>query len=437
MFYMIKRFFNIQLIKSFVGVSTQYFLGILLLFVMNIVLARTMSVSDFGIFGFVLSLSTVLSIPVSGGLSMFLTREVAGYTQMCNWSAYRGLLLFACWWVILASFICGLVLLGLNAIIERVPAQYCFIALALVPIMGLNTIRSGILKGLGHPILADGPTMVLQPMLLIIAYLLLAYLGLASAINALLFYFVVFFIVFGMASVMLFLVQPSSVYATKSDMSDKPLWFRALLPFMLMNATTLLGTQTAILIAGFMGKDEVVAYIRVAERGAMVSILPFHVLTAIISPQIVTAIRSGDIIQLRDIVRRSSQLIFFTSLPLVIIILLFGEQIINLLFGNKYGENSYLPIVIVSVTQVFFGVFGLTGLLLTMGGKEREILISQILALGINLLLCILLIGPYGAVGASIGISAGLLVSTTINVLLIKRYFGFIPGIFLRKSFEF
>ena len=437
MFYMIKRFFNIQLIKSFVGVSTQYFLGILLLFVMNIVLARTMSVSDFGIFGFVLSLSTVLSIPVSGGLSMFLTREVAGYTQTRNWSAYRGLLLVACWWVILASFICGLALLSLTVIIERVPVHLYLIAFAFVPIMGLNTIRSGILKGLGHPILADGPTMVLQPMLLIIAYLLLAYLGLTSAINALLFYFVVFFIVFGMASVMLFLVQPSSVYATKSDMSDKPLWFRALLPFMLMNATTLLSTQTAILIAGFMGKDEVVAYIRVAERGAMVSILPFHVLTAIISPQIVTAIRSGDIIQLRDIVRRSSQLIFFTSLPLVIIILLFGEQIINLLFGNKYGENSYLPIVIVSVTQVFFGVFGLTGLLLTMGGKEREILISQILALGINLLLCILLIGPYGAVGASIGISAGLLVSTTINVLLIKRYFGFIPGIFLRKSFEF
>jgi O-antigen/teichoic acid export membrane protein len=434
---MIKRFFNIQLIKSFVGVSTQYFLGILLLFVMNIVLARTMSVSDFGIFGFVLSLSTVLSIPVSGGLSMFLTREVAGYTQTRNWSAYRGLLLVACWWVILASFICGLALLSLTVIIERVPVHLYLIAFAFVPIMGLNTIRSGILKGLGHPILADGPTMVLQPMLLIIAYLLLAYLGLTSATNALLFYFVVFFIVFGMASVMLFLVQPSSVYATKSDMSDKPLWFRALLPFMLMNATTLLSTQTAILIAGFMGKDEVVAYIRVAERGAMVSILPFHVLTAIISPQIVTAIRSGDIIQLRDIVRRSSQLIFFTSLPLVIIILLFGEQIINLLFGNKYGENSYLPIVIVSVTQVFFGVFGLTGLLLTMGGKEREILISQILALGINLLLCILLIGPYGAVGASIGISAGLLVSTTINVLLIKRYFGFIPGIFLRKSFEF
>jgi O-antigen/teichoic acid export membrane protein len=437
MFYMIKRFFNIQLIKSFVGVSTQYFLGILLLFVMNIVLARTMSVSDFGIFGFVLSLSTVLSIPVSGGLSMFLTREVAGYTQTRNWSAYRGLLLVACWWVILASFICGLALLSLTVIIERVPVHLYLIAFAFVPIMGLNTIRSGILKGLGHPILADGPTMVLQPMLLIIAYLLLAYLGLTSATNALLFYFVVFFIVFGMASVMLFLVQPSSVYATKSDMSDKPLWFRALLPFMLMNATTLLSTQTAILIAGFMGKDEVVAYIRVAERGAMVSILPFHVLTAIISPQIVTAIRSGDIIQLRDIVRRSSQLIFFTSLPLVIIILLFGEQIINLLFGNKYGENSYLPIVIVSVTQVFFGVFGLTGLLLTMGGKEQKILISQILALGINLLLCILLIGPYGAVGASIGISAGLLVSTTINVLLIKRYFGFIPGIFLRKSFEF
>jgi len=433
----INQFFSTKLTRSFIGVSAQYLLGVLLLFVMNIVLARTMSVSDFGTFGFVLSLSTVLSIPVSGGLSMLLTREIAGYTQTCNWSAYRGLVKVAYWWVILASIICGLALICLITIIERVPTHHFFIAFSLVPIVGFNMIRNGILKGLGHPILAEGPTMILQPMLLIIAYLMLAYLGLISAINALLFYFVVIFIVFGMTSMMMFWVQPSSVYAAKSDMIDKPLWCRALPPFMLMSATTLLSTQIAILIAGFMGKDEVVAYIRVAERGAMVSIIPFHVLSSIISPQIVAAIRSSDIRELRDIVRRSSQLMFFSALPFVIIILLFGEQIIDLLFGSKYGKNSYLPMVIVSVTQVFLGAFGLTGLLLTMGGQEREILISQILALCINFILCIMLIGPFGAVGASIGVAVGLLVSTAINVLLIKRYFGFTPGIFMRQCFKF
>jgi O-antigen/teichoic acid export membrane protein len=71
-------------------------------------------------------------------------------------------------------------------------------------------------------------------------------------------------------------------------------------------------------------------------------------------------------------------------------------------------------------------------MLLTMGGHERPALASQALALCVNVLICFFLIGDFGVIGVSIGISAGILLSTALNVLLVKRYFGFIPGIFLR-----
>lgn len=423
------------LLRSFVGVSSLYLLGIPLLLIMNIVLARTLSVTDFGLFGFALSLATVLAIPVSGGLPMLLTREVAGYAQRDNWPAYRGLVLEAYRWVALVSSTIGLAFLAWNAVFGGMAAQYLLITFLLVPFFGLNAIRNGILKGLGRSLMAEAPSQALQPLLLILGYLVLPKLGLTSAANALWWYFAVVVMVFGLASLMLWWVQPRAVQATSSDGTDRPRWRRALLPFMMMSATALLSTQVAVLISGFMGQEEVVAYLRVAERGAMCIIIPFHVLSSILGPHLVAAIQSGDLGQQRDIIRRSSRLMFFTSLPLAIVILLVGAQILGLLFGSPYDEKSYLPMVIVSVTQVISMAFGHIGMLLTMGGRERLILASQALGLCVNIALCILLIGPFGAVGASIGVSAGVMASTVMNVFLVKRHFGFTPGILLRRSY--
>lgn len=434
--FMSNNFSKVALLRSYVGLSSLYLLGIPLLLIMNIVLARTLSVADFGLFGFALSLATVLSIPVSGGLPMLLTREVAGYAQRENWPAYRGLVLEAYRWVFLVSVGIGLAFLTWHAIFGAIVAQQLLITFLLIPFFGLNAIQNGILKGLGRPLLAEAPSQALQPTLLILGYLILAKLSLASATNALWWYFIVIVIVFGLASIMLWRVHPPAVRAASCDVADQPRWRRALLPFMMMSATAMLSTQVAVLISGFMGQEEVVAYLRVAERGTIITIIPFHVLSSIIGPHMVAAIQTTDIGQQRDIVCRSSRLMFFTSLPVAIAMLLFGEQVLSLSFGPSYGDKSYLPMIIVSLAQVISLAFGNNGMLLSMGGHERLILASQALALCINIGLCILLIGPFGAVGASIGVSAGVIASTVMNVFLVKRHYGFIPGILLRQSYQ-
>ena len=98
-----RYFSNNKFLKSFINLSTIFFLGIPLLLLANVVLARTLSVADFGIFSFVLSLASVLAIPVAAGMPMLLTREVANYHKKNNWPAYRGILKVAYSWVVLAT----------------------------------------------------------------------------------------------------------------------------------------------------------------------------------------------------------------------------------------------------------------------------------------------------------------------------------------------
>ena len=431
---MTNQFNTAAIVRSFAGVSGLYFVGIPLLLIANIILARTLSVSEYGTFGFVISMATVLAIPVSGGLTLLLTREVAGYVQKNNWAAYRGVVFAAYFWVLLACSAIGLLYFIWTILLGNIPNEQLIISFLLVPLLALNAIRQGILRGLGCPVLAEAPSQIFQPALIIIGYLSLTWLGLSTSKFALWWYLTAVGIVFCLASVMLWRVQPTAVREAGFDTSDNSRWKRAFFPLMLMSAATLLGAQIAIIISGFMGQEEVVAYLRVAERGAIVIIIPFHILGAIVGPHLVDAINHGGIGKQKAVIQQSARLMLITSLPIGIVIVFAGAQILKLLFGTPYDQASYLPMVIVSVTQIASMSFGHIGILLTMAGREKLILASQLVALSVNVSLCLILIGPYGAVGASLAVSAGVVASTLMNVTLVKYHFGFVPGIFGKIS---
>ena len=427
---MINHVFNAQTLRrSFFGLSGLYMLGIPLLLLANIVLARTLSVAEFGAFGFAISLATVLAIPVAGGLTMLLTREVAVYVQNGDWPAYRGIIAAAHSWVL---FISGVIILSILiwwAIYPKTLRVELLFAFLLVPFLALNGIRNGILKGLGRPLLAEAPTQVMQPTLMILGYLALAALGVSSVTNILLWYLMTVAGTFAVASLILVKVQPVVLASITSDFQDLPRWRKAALPFALMGAATVLSTQVAVFISGILGENEVVAYLRVAERGAMMVIIPFHILGAILGPHIVQAIKSGNIESQKKVVQHSSRLMFFAALPFAIVMIAGGTYILKFLFGEPYDQYAYLPMIIIASTQVIAMSFGHGGMFLTMGGREKLAFVSQAVALLVSIGLCLLLIGEYGATGAALSVSAGVITSTVINVALVRYFFGFTPGI--------
>lgn len=430
----IKEFEGAALRRSFAGISGIYVLGMLLMLVTNVILARTLSVTDFGRFGFVLSLATVLALPAAGGMPLLISREVARYTQQGDWSACKALIKVSYRWVALVSSVLVLGLLTWTTLAGNVAApKEMFLICILVSLLGLDGIRVGVLKGLNRPVLAEALAKIIQPLIMIAGFLTLASLGLGSATNALWWYATTIGIVFFLGTFIWLLVKPTSIKAANCDFSDLPRWRKSLIPLVFMSASTLLVTQAPIIIAGFLGKDEVIAYLRIAERGMMIVVIPAHVLYSIIVPYIVSALNSNEINKVRDVVRQSSSITVFVSVPIAVFMALFGETILAVVFGAPYGDQAFLPMVILSAIQLFSVGFGQIGMLMLNAGREKEVLVSSAIGLSINVGACFVLIKPLGAVGAALGVAAGIGVSTIINVFMVKHHFGFIPGFLLRR----
>jgi len=404
--------------KAFFSVSSVYFLGLPLTFLAQILLARLFSVEEFGAFGFALSLATVASIPVVAGLPMLLTREVSRYVQVGDVSKYRGLVHRAYLWIVVTS-----VVLLLSCLIVwhfRFPnneAESVYqIALVgiLVPILSLNSSRSGIMKGLGFPSISEGPTQILQPLFLIAGYLGLNSLGKLTLLSALTWYVIASFLVFLISYVILAIMQPRNIRAFKPDYDDQPLWLRAILPFAAMSMLWTLSAQAAVLLLGVFSNPEAVAAMRVAERGAMLISFPLMFINASIGPHIVSQFRQGDTAQLQNTLRYGARLATVVALPIAGLLVIAGRPLISLTFGEDYSEISYAPMIVLVIGQTISVLIGPAGILLIMTGLEKLNLSILIVALAFSLIITVLLIDRFGAIGAAIGAAGYVILASAL-----------------------
>lgn len=426
-----KHTFDLQSLKrSFVGVAGISVVGIPLMLLANIVLARTLTVADFGIFGFAIALATVLAIPTSAGLPMLLTREVAGYSQKGDWSSYRGIVRSAHAWVIAATLIVGVGFAAWWALIRPENATPLLVALVLIPILGFTSIRTGILKGLGRPVLAEAPVQILQPLVLVAGYLGLAWFGYSTASNALSWYALTSLTICVLASVALRSIVSKQSRGVAPNLSERPRWRRALVPFALISAATVLSAQVAILLLGFFGQQEALALLRVAERGAQLVAFPLAFVASILGPYVVNAMKSGRSEDLAKVARLSARLSLAASLPVALVLLFFGEWLIGLTFGAPYDRLSYEPMAILIGAHMLSVLMGNGGVLLAMAGHEMHTLYSLLVGLTSIVLIGSWLIGSYGAVGAAFAAGTGIIAAKLYVYLAVKVRLGFSSAIF-------
>ncbi|MDA8592472.1 oligosaccharide flippase family protein [Planctomycetota bacterium] len=405
--------------------SSLSLVGVPIALMANIILARSLSVRDMGTFGFAISISTVLSIPATSGVPMMLTREVAKYSQHNNWGAYRGIVIAAHGWVIAMCAVMAPVLIGWAWNSSDLGTGPLLVTFLLIPLMAFNGIRSGILNGLGHPVLALAPIQILHPSLLLIGYLGLFWLGRSVAMNALMWYWCAVAVTLGVGSLLLLRVRPPASQGVKADLTELPRWGRSALPFFMISAAITVTPQIAVLLLGFTGQEEAVAELRVAERGSQIIWLPVVAANAILPPYFVHALKSELDGALRRVAQQSARLLLITTLPAALLMLLFGDTLIGWTFGAPYDAVSYWPLVILITAMIASVSLGESGLLLLIGGHEKQTLAGLIVSLIVSVALGLLLIAPYGAVGAAFSAGTGMLSNKAYCYLAVWRHYGF------------
>lgn len=411
-------------IKKLLEVGLVKALSIPLALAISVILARLLGVNDFGQYSFAMALVPLLALPVSGGVTALLTREVAANKHVENWPLYKGVMLSAYQWVILVSTVLVVVYLCL-AMAGWIPSEEKWgllpYVILLVPLVGLNAVRDGAFRGLKEPFWAILPSQVLQPLIVLLGVVVLLYFGALAKENVLLSQAFALIILFLFSTVILKKKQPLSIKGTQPLFKRKQ-WLSALLPFSIINIVSVLNANVGIVLLGVMGENESVAAMRVADKGAQLVNLPLVLIGLVMAPYVVAAWSNSDKAALQRLATKSSQGALLLSFPCALAFIFYGEELVNLVFGQEYGAISYAPLVILTIGQLFNVFFGQVGLFLSMTGHEKITLIGQAASLLINILLCIALIPVYGSVGAAIGVSVGLLVWNILLFLLLYKY---------------
>lgn len=417
------------LVRGFAGVAALRLIGIPLAMAANVVLARTLTVSEFGLVAFTISLVTVLAIPVTGGWPMLLIREVAKAAQKADWSSFESIVSLAHKWVRGMSAFVGIGLIGWWLLTGRTNSMALLFSGLLLPILGLSAIRGGVLKGLGYPVLSEVPLAVLQPCLLAAGYLAIAALGISSAANALWCYFAANLIIYLIGVACLQAVQPAKIDEEASARRSTGRWLRDVLSFTVLSASTTIGAQLAVLLLGVIGTNEAVAAMSVAQRVAVLVGFPLSFMGAVLGPHLAREIAAGDALAIRRTLQQAARISFCASLPLALILVLLGQPLLKLVFGATYGLTSYLPLLILVGGQLGSAALGAPDYLLALSGHEKISIAGQVLGMVVLTAICFSFIPKYGAMGAAAAAAMGMLAAKLVASWVAWRTLGIRSGV--------
>jgi O-antigen/teichoic acid export membrane protein len=200
--------------------------------------------------------------------------------------------------------------------------------------------------------------------------------------------------------------------------------FALALPLLLASSTAFLMNWTDTLILTYFRTSEEVAVYNIALKFATVGKLVLMAINSIAAPKFAEFYGLGDNKGLGKVVRQSTKLIFWTSIPFLVLFVLFPNFFLGL-YGEEYLAGA-LSLSILASAQFFSAISGSVGHLLQMTGKQKVyqniILVSTVLNIGLN----IILIPQYGIVGAAITGFITIVSRNLFSVIYIYRTYGFL-----------
>ncbi|MFB6115478.1 MAG: flippase, partial [Candidatus Nanohalobium sp.] len=175
-------------------------------------------------------------------------------------------------------------------------------------------------------------------------------------------------------------------------------------------ATVMGWADTAIL--GYYMTDFEVGLYNAALPTAMLILLP-HKAIGSLALSSFSELKERDETSIEESLQTATRWVFSLVFPTFLMMLLFSEQVLTILFGSVYTQAS-LALSILTVGYLIDALVGRVGSYLQSEGHTRYLLYNNIAALLLNLILNIMRIPIYGIVGAAIATAS----STILTNLL-------------------
>lgn len=195
-------------------------------------------------------------------------------------------------------------------------------------------------------------------------------------------------------------------------------------PVMLSALFTTITAQSGLLILGMYRPEDEIAIYNVVIRLSVLATLSLLAINNLTAPQFAEAHAQQDVRALQIHIRRATRLIFWTSLPILLVYLLFPSYIMGV-FGEQYKTGAW-ALFIITIGKFFGAISGAVGQLLIMIGKQKVLQNAAIITAVLVVLLNIVFISMWGILGAAIVNTFGVVLLNGICIWYIKRKLGFV-----------
>lgn len=395
--------------------------GALANLVLAILLARILNPQGYGVYSYVLAVVSFLGIPAQLGLPNLVVRETAKAQVLQQWGVMRGLWRWSNLTVGIISLTLAVAGLGVawsyrEDFTSTQVATFLF-GLLLVPLVALGNIRGAALRGLRRVVLGQLPEHVLRPCFLIL-FVLAITLNLApftlTPAQAMGFNVLAAGAAFIIGAALLWHARPNEVAAAPVPLYETRTWTTSALPLAFVAGMQMISQHTDILMLGIIGSAEEVGIYKVAVAGAALVAFGLQAVNMVVAPHFARLHVQGEMVKLQRLVTVSARTILFFSIPVVLVFVLFGEDILTLFFGAAYAPG-YIPMAILAIGQLVNTAMGSVGILLNMTGHERDTARGVAVAAAANVALNLVLIPPFGMKGAALATALAL---TIWNLIL-------------------
>ncbi|MDN5851202.1 MAG: polysaccharide biosynthesis C-terminal domain-containing protein [Nitrococcus sp.] len=396
----------------------------LLALVLAIVLARTLGPEGYGIYAYIFAIVSVVAIPAQLGLPHLVVRETAKAQSTENWGAMKGI-----WrWASAITGVFSLTLMTIGGLfiwlfadmLSSIQATTLAWGFLLVPLIALGNLRGAALRGLRHVVQGQLPEHVLRPGLFIVFLLLLA-LALpqrdVTAAEAMELHACAAAVAFLIGGLLLYRHRPKGAAAAIRPTYDGSVWIRSALPLALIGGLSLINKHMDILMLGMFNDSADVGRYRVAVQGGMLVAFGMQAVSLAVAPHFARLHSKGDSSRLQNLVTMSGRGIVFLTLPVATVLIIFGKEILAIVFGTPFAAAS-VPLAILAVGQLINAATGPAATLLNMTGNERHVARGVGGAAALNVILNLLLIPPFGINGAAVA-TAG---SFILMQILLRRH---------------
>lgn len=403
----------------------------------SVILARILGVRGFGAYAFVASLALALSAPLQLGLRASAIHFLTQYSRESDAELSRGA------WRQWGRYILGfgaataaglLYYAALAASAGNITLSLCLVAaIGLVIVMPSVSLYGAAIQVRGFPVWGQVPEFATRPivfLLLCLCLLMYARHAPLDAYVAVALNIIAGLIALSVARLWLRRTWPTLLSRAPARMETRR-WLKSLVLLAVAGGASILVTQIDLLMLGWLTSVQHVGTYRVAVQMATLAMTGLYAVNRLIAPRIAKLYIDGSMAALQSLMVRSARLVFLVSVVPALTFIIVGGKAIELIFGRQYS-GVYVALSVLCVCRIVSSCIGPVGTMLSVTGHERQSFIAVAVSLGIELVLCLILVPRYREVGAALASGVTFIILGVLTAYFGKRCLGINSTIFSR-----